>query len=140
MTSMEYDLFERNVRKLKDFCREAGLNFRLDGGNYPVTLTLTPGDSQTSVFDASNDEDPDARMVFALANGEISVTASGGFTISDTDLKKILALFTKISAYWVQYIFRLFATADTNGGGLLDVMAEGVAAIWRNAKERANVD
>lgn len=97
MTSVEYDLYEQHVRKLKDFCNAAHLNFRLECGSYPITLTLTPGEyyHQMSLLDTPEEKNANASMLFALLHGEISVTASGGFSINDTSLKKILSLFAK---------------------------------------------
>lgn len=137
MTSVEYDLYEQHVRKLKDFCNAAHLNFRLECGSYPITLTLTPGEyyHQMSLLDTTEEKNADASMLFALLHGEISVTASGGFSINDTSLKKILSLFAKISAYWTEYIFWNFAVAESNG-----LQAEGAVMLWLKAKEALDVD
>lgn len=141
MTSMEYDLYEQHVRKLKDFCKFVHLNFRLECGSYPITLTLTPGEyyRQMSLLDTPQEQNRNASMLFALLDGEISVTASGGFSISDTSLKKILSLFAKFSTYWVEYIFQYFSMPD-GGGKLREQMSEGIGVLWRNAKEALDVD
>ena len=118
---MEYDLYCQHVQKLKDFCNQVGLNFRLNCGSYPITLELTPNSyyRQASLFDGTRnakDSGP-VLMTFALCDGEISYSATEGATISGTTFSKLKGLFEKISRYWTQYVFK---KAARNPGLTLD--------------------
>ena len=74
---------------------------------------------------------PDAHITLTLEDGEIRVTAIGGFSVSADALNKVKTMFQKLSSYWTQYVFLTFATAQS--GGLSNVTAEGVSALWRRA-------
>ena len=132
MTSVEYDLYEQHVRKLKDFCNAAHLNFRLECGSYPITLTLTPTQyyRQMSIFTAEDSPRNHAVMVFALRDGEIQFSAHEA-TVSDAMFSKLKGLFDKISRYWTQFIYQAFAQAEDKS-----MFAE----LWSNARAEADND
>lgn len=135
---MEYDLYCQHVQKLKDFCNQMGLDFRLNCGSYPITLELTPNEwyRQASLFDGArnaNNAAP-ALMTFALCDGEISFSATGGSTISDATFSKLKGLFNKISSYWTQFVFK---QAVRNPNVTLKALLE---ATWMKGKAVANDD
>lgn len=128
ITSVEYDLYQSHIQKLKDFCKSAELLFALECGRYPITLTIRPDEyyHQMSLLESAERRRADAAMTFTLAEGEIRITAVGGFVISDAAFSKIKGLFQKISAYWTQLIFRWQALQE--GAGLFN--------LWNEVKER----
>lgn len=131
MKSAEYDLYQSHVQKLTDFCKASELDFVLNCGRYPITMTVRPGEyyHQMSLLEAETPERnrADAAMVFTLAEGEIRFTAVGGFVISDATFSKLKGLFDKISRYWTQFVFRTFALAEDKS-----MFAE----LWSDAQTR----
>lgn len=128
ITSVEYDLLRSHIQKLKDFCKSAELLFALERGRYPITLTIRPDEyyHQMSLLESAEQRRADGAMTFTLEEGEIRITAVGGFVISDAAFSKIKGLFQKISAYWTQLIFRWQARRE--GAGLFN--------LWNDVKER----
>ena len=133
MKTIEYKLFAQTAQKLTDYCLDANLEFQLDCGRYPIALTLRPGRycRQMSLLSDEPGANPDAHITLTLEDGEIRVTAIGGFSVSADALNKVKTMFQKLSSYWTQYVFLTFATAQS--GGLSNVTAEGVSALWRRA-------
>ena len=131
MKSMEYALYQSHVQKLTDFCISAELDFVLDCGRYPITLTVRPGEyyRQMSLLETPKQEREDAAMVFTLAEGEIRFTAVGGFVINDATFSKIKGLFQKISSFWMQFVYQSFALAEDK-----TMFSE----LWRNAQAADN--
>lgn len=102
MESVELDLYQQHVRKLKDYCNQMGLEYNLDCSGYPITLTQYY--RQMSIFTAEDSPRNHAVMVFALRDGEIQFSAHEA-TVSDAMFSKLKGLFDKISRYWTQFIY-----------------------------------
>ena len=132
MESVELDLYQQHLRKLKDYCNQMGLTYNLDCSGYPITLTLTPTHyyRQMSIFTLEDSPRNHAVMVFALRDGEIQFSAHKA-TVSDATFSKLKGLFDKISRYWTQFIYQAFAQAEDKS-----MFAE----LWSNARAEADND
>lgn len=132
MNGMELDLYQQHVRKLKDYCNQMGLDYKLDCSGYPITLTLTPTQyyRQMSMFTAEDSPRNHAVMIFTLRDGEIQFSAHKA-TVSDATFGKLKGLFDKISRYWTQFVYQAFAQAEDKS-----MFAE----LWRNALAEADND
>ena len=77
ITSVEYDLYQSHVQKLKDYCKSAELLFTLECGRYPITLTIRPDEyyHQMSLLESAEQRRTDGAMTFTLEEGEIRITA-----------------------------------------------------------------
>ena len=128
MESVELDLYQQHVRKLKDYCNQMGLEYNLDCSGYPITLTQYY--RQMSIFTAEDSPRNHAVMVFALRDGEIQFSAHKA-TVSDATFSKLKGLFDKISRYWTQFIYQAFAQAEDKS-----MFAE----LWSNARAEADND
>ena len=65
-------------------------------------------DAQISMLedDAANYISPDASIVFAFVDGDLTIRTSETFTIDDSLLQKIKNLFKNLYTTWTQYFFR----------------------------------
>ena len=97
--------------KLEELCAESNLTYSLQLNRYPCTLTIKPVggmDAQISMLedDAANYISPDASIVFAFVDGDLTMRTSETFTIGDALLSKIKRLFANLYATWTQFCFR----------------------------------
>lgn len=97
--------------KLEDLCMESKLTYSIQLNRYPCTLTIKPVggmDAQISMLedDAANYISPDASIVFAFVDGDLTIRTSETFTIDDSLLQKVKNLFKNLYATWTQYFFR----------------------------------
>ena len=97
--------------KLEDLCMESKLTYSMQLNRYPCTLTIKPVggmDAQISMLedDAANYISPDASIVFAFVDGDLTIRTSETFTIDDSLLQKIKNLFKNLYTTWTQYFFR----------------------------------
>ena len=97
--------------KLEELCAESNLTYSLQLNRYPCTLTIKPVggmDAQISMLedDAANYISPDASIVLAYIDGDLSIRVSETFTIGDPLLQKIKNLFKNLYTTWTQYFFR----------------------------------
>lgn len=67
---------------------------------------------------------PDASIVFAYIDGELSLKMSETFTISDALLSKIKRLFKNLYAMWTQFFFRDILARGVLQAGDFPVAAE----------------
>ena len=103
--------YEVYLKKLDGICEENGLTYALRTNRYPCTLTIKPLGGMEAQISMLEDDDanyisPDASIVFAYIDGELSLKMSETFTISDALLSKIKRLFKNLYAMWVQFFFR----------------------------------
>lgn len=103
--------YEVYLKKLDGICEENGLTYALRTNRYPCTLTIKPLGGMEAQISMLEDDDasyisPDASIVFAYIDGELSLKTSETFTISDALLSKIKRLFNRLYAMWTQFFFR----------------------------------
>lgn len=97
--------------KLEALCGENNLTYSLRRNRYPFALTIKPVggmDAQLSMLenDAAGYISPDASIVLAYIDGDLSTRVTGTFTIGDPLLQKIKNLFKNLYATWTQAFFR----------------------------------
>lgn len=93
----EISKFDAYKKKLQGICDENNLIYSFSG-KYPPTLTfrpLTGLDNQIDMLESGeeNYRSPDASLVFACKDGEISWKTSETFTISEALFSKLKNLF-----------------------------------------------
>lgn len=101
--------------KLSKACTENGLTFSVQNKGYPFLLTIKPVggmDAQQAMIEGMEDAgstgyiSPDASLVFAYRDGNLTYKISETFTISDKLFNKIKGLFQKLHDMWMQYFYR----------------------------------
>lgn len=101
--------------KLAKACEEYGYTYSIQNKGYPFLLIIKPMggmDAQQMMMeglDAPGDTgyiNPDASLVFAYRDGDLSYKISETFTISEKRLNKLKGLFQKLHAMWMQYFYR----------------------------------
>ena len=97
--------------KLEELCAESNLTYSLRRDRYPFALTIKPiggMGAQLSMLenDTANYISPDASIVFAFVDGDLTIRTSETFTIDDSLLQKIKNLFKNLYTTWTQYFFR----------------------------------
>ena len=101
--------------KLQGICNENDLTFSIKNKGYPFLLTIKPCggmDAQQTMMegmDSSSDTgyiSPDASLVFAYRDGDLTYKISETFTISDRLFNKLKGLFRKMHDMWLQYFYR----------------------------------
>lgn len=106
--------------KLENICEKNNLVYRFDYNRYPITLTIRPAggmDNQISMLESAEADEgqytsPDATIIFAFKDGELTYRTSKTFTISDALFGKIKNLFRKMHALYCQYVHR-FCTENS---------------------------
>ena len=100
--------------KLQGICDENNLTFSIQNKKYPFFMTVKPisgVDAQMSMLENEDTGDtgyisPEAIIVFAYKDGDLTYKMSDTINISDTLFNKIKNLFKKLYSCWVQYYFR----------------------------------
>lgn len=100
--------------KLEGICEKNSLVYRFDYNRYPITLTIRPAggmDNQISMLESAQADEgqytsPDATIIFAFKDGELTYRTSKTFTISDALFGKVKNLFRKMHALYCQYVHR----------------------------------
>lgn len=101
--------------KLQGICDENDLAFSIHNSKYPFFMTVKPLsgiDAQMSMLeDASENSEtgyisPDAVIVFAYKDGDLTYKMSETINISDSLFNKIKNLFKKMYACYMAYYFR----------------------------------
>ena len=114
-TTNEIGKYTEIKEKLSKACAENGLTFTVQNKGYPFLLTIKPlggMDAQQDMIegmDAPGDTgyiSPDATLVFAYRDGNLTYKISETFTISDKLFNKIKGLFQKLHDMWMQYFYR----------------------------------
>lgn len=104
--------FEVYKKKLQGICDEHNLVYSFKKDRYPITLVVqTTGGlgGQMSMFENAEEDgyrSPDARLVFAIKDGDLDIQISETFTISETLLNKLKNLFKCMHSLWLQFFFR----------------------------------
>ncbi len=108
----EISKFEALKKKMQGVCDENSLVFRFRNNQYPLTLTIRPLNGvqeQLSLLADAEDNgytSPDAYIVFAYKDGNLTYKTSETFTISDALFSKIKNLYKSMHAMWLQYFYR----------------------------------
>lgn len=108
----EISKYEAYKKKLQGVCDENNLVFRFRRDVYPITLTIRPltglGEQLSMLADAEENgyTSPDAAIVFAFKDGNVTYKTSQTFTISEALFNKIKNLFKNMHYCWLQYFFR----------------------------------
>ncbi len=100
--------------KLQGICDENNLTFSIQNKKYPFFMTVKPisgVDGQMSMLEEADTGDtgyisPEAIIVFAYKDGDLTYKMAETINISDTLFNKIKNLFKKLYSCWVQYYFR----------------------------------
>ena len=101
--------------KLSKACAQHGLTYSIQNKGYPFLLTIKPMggmDAQQTMMEGMDDVagtgyiSPDATLVFAYRDGDLTYKISETFTISDKLFNKLKGLFQKLHDMWMQHFFR----------------------------------
>lgn len=100
--------------KLQGICDENNLTFSIQNKKYPFFMTVKPCtglDAQMTMLEEADTGDtgyisPEAIIVFAYKDGELTYKMSETINISDALFNKIKNLFKKLHSCWMQYYFR----------------------------------
>lgn len=102
-------------KKLEKACNENRLTYTIQNKGYPFLLVIKPMGgigSQQAMIEGMEDAcgtgyiSPDASLVFAYRDGNLTYKISDTFTISDKLFNKIKGLFQKLHYMWMQYFYR----------------------------------
>ncbi len=111
----EIDKYGVLKEKLQGICDEHSLTYSIQNQKYPFLMIIKPlGDvdaQQTMLEGMENPGDtgyisPDASLVFAYRDGDLSYKISETWTISESLFNKLKNLFKKMHFLWMQYFFR----------------------------------
>jgi hypothetical protein len=114
----KYTVFEGKLQKL---CSENNLKYSIQKDEYPFVMTIRPAqgfDAQIDMLESLGDGgaigegketgyiSPDASIVFAFTDGDLTYKTSKVFTISDALFSKIKNLFKNLHNMWMMCNFR----------------------------------
>ena len=111
----EVDKYGVYKEKLQGVCDENELTYVIQNNKYPFLMTIKPlggMDAQQTMLDGMEDNNrtgyisPDATLVFAYKDGELTYKISETFTISDALFSKLKNLFKNLHAMWMQHFYR----------------------------------
>lgn len=128
----EISKFEAYKKKLDGICEENNLVSKFACRTYPITLTIKPltgMDEQLSMLEDEEENyiSPDASLVFAMVDGNVTYRISKTFTISDALFSKLKNLFKNMHSCWVQYFFRNLIERGAVSKSLMPVIDESMA-------------
>ena len=111
----EVDKYGVYKEKLQGVCDKNELTCVIQNNKYPFLLTIKPlsgMDAQQTMIAGMDDNDgtgyisPDATLVFAYKDGQLTYKISETFTISDALFSKLKNLFKNLHAMWMQHFYR----------------------------------
>ena len=114
-TTNEIGKYTEIKDKLAKACAQNGLTYSIKHDGYPFLLTIKPMggmDAQQTMMEGMDDAagtgyiSPDASLVFAYRDGDLTYKISETFTISDKLFNKLKGLFQKLHGMWMQYFYR----------------------------------
>ena len=114
-TTNEIGKYTEIKEKLTKICAQNGLTFTVQNKGYPFLLVIKPMggmDAQQTMMEGMDDASetgyisPDASLVFAYRDGNLTYKISETFTISDKLFNKIKGLFKSLHDMWMQYFYR----------------------------------
>jgi len=100
--------------KLQGICDENNLTFSIQNKKYPFFMTvksISGVGAQMSMLENEDTGDtgyisPEAIIVFAYKDGDLTYKMAETINISDTLFNKIKNIFKKLHTCWMQYYFR----------------------------------
>ena len=111
----EIDKYGILKEKLQGICDENGITYSIQNRKYPFLMIIKPlggVDAQQTMLEGMENPgetgyiSPDASLVFAYRDGELSYKISETWTISENLFNKLKNLFKKMNAMWMQHFFR----------------------------------
>lgn len=111
----EIDKYGVLKEKLQGICDENGLSWSIQNREYPFLMIIKPlggVDAQQTMLEGMDDPSgtgyisPDASLVFAYRDGDLSYKISETWTISENLFNKLKNLFKKMNFMWMQHFFR----------------------------------
>lgn len=111
----EIDKYGVLKEKLQGICNENNLTYNISNKGYPFRMTIKPVggmDAQQAMIEGMDDPgetgyiSPDASLVFAYRDGDLTYKISETWTISANLFNKLKNLFQKLHAMWMQYFYR----------------------------------
>lgn len=111
----EFGKYTDLQEKLAKACAENNLTYSIRNNGYPFLLTIKPlggMDAQQAMIEGMEDAggtgyiSPDASLVFAYRDGNLTYKISETFTISDKLFNKIKGLFRNLHDMWMQHFYR----------------------------------
>ena len=111
----EIDKYGVLKEKLQGICEENDLSYSIHNEGYPFRMTIKPlggVDAQQTMLEGMEEAtgtgyiSPDASLVFAYRDGDLSYKISETWTISENLFNKLKNLFKKMHSLWMQYFFR----------------------------------
>jgi hypothetical protein len=123
----QYNVYKE---KLQGICDENNLTFSIQKEKYPFFMTVKPCtgmDAQMSMLENEDTGDtgyisPEAIIVFAYKDGELTYKMSETINISDALFNKIKNLFKKLHTCWMQYFFRDRSEGTSNDAPCADLV------------------
>lgn len=118
----EMDKLSTLEKKLEGICDRNNLIHQFRYSKYPITLTIRPAggiENQISMLesneaDEGNYTSPDACIIYAIKDGDLTYRTSKTFTISEALFTKIKNYFKKMHALYCQYVHRMYASRGAN--------------------------
>jgi hypothetical protein len=111
----EIDKYGVLKEKLQGICDENSLTYSIQNQKYPFLMIIKPlggVDAQQTMLEGMEEAtgtgyiSPDASLVFAYRDGDLSYKISETWTISENLFNKLKNLFKKMHSLWMQYFFR----------------------------------
>lgn len=108
----EISKYEAYKKKLDNICDENNLVATISKNRYPITMTVRPltgMDEQLSMLEEAEDEgyiSPEAYIVFAYKDGNLTYKTSETITISDSLFAKLKNLYKNLHYMWLQHFHR----------------------------------
>lgn len=111
----EIDKYGVLKEKLQGICEENSLTYSIQNRKYPFLMTVKPLggiDAQQTMMEGMENPgetgyiSPDASLVFAYKDGDLSYKISETWTISENLFNKLKNIFKKMHSLWLQYFFR----------------------------------
>lgn len=111
----EIDKYGVLKEKLQGICDENSLTYTIQNQKYPFLMIIKPlggVDAQQTMLEGMEDAagsgyiSPDASLVFAYRDGDLSYKISETWTISENLFNKLKNLFKKMHFMWMMHFFR----------------------------------
>lgn len=111
----EIDKYNVLKEKLQGICDENNLTYSIQNRKYPFLMVIKPLgglDNQQTMMEGMDSAgetgyiSPDASLVFAYRDGDLSYKISETWIISENLFNKLKNLFKKMSFMWQQYFYR----------------------------------
>ena len=111
----EIDKYGILKEKLQGICEENNLSYSIQNQKFPFLIIIKPivgVDAQQTMMEGMENPgetgyiSPDAALVFAYKDGDLTYKISETWTISEKLFGKLKNIFKKMHDLWMQYFFR----------------------------------